>query len=209
MWRRRAKLWRRRKGDLSVTVWGPPGIQTRCPREYLEILFLCQAVPTAGSSRSLSVSLSPPRPRSLSLSPDSLRVFLVDGAVHADGGAQPLHALVVLDAAQHRGQRGPAQAGRARGHDLADAQRGQAVLVRRLQAQLAQDLVGFLQPLLLPGSTKRGSCQGIQLSLCDGPGLVGDGPATDVERWAGTQETPWTLLTSQWQRQIWSQSGQW
>lgn len=125
LWRRRAKLWRRRKGDLSVTLWGPPGIQTRCLRGYLEALLLCQA-----ADPSLCPCLQHPQiPVPVPTTPDSLRMFLVDGAIHTHGGAQPLHALVVLDAAQHRSQRSPTQAGRACGHDLADAQRGQAVLM--------------------------------------------------------------------------------
>ena len=88
----------------------------------------------------------PPAPRCLM---DLLRVLLVDGAIHADGGAQPVHPLVLLDAAQHGGQRGPTEVGRAGGDDLADAVGGQAVLVGWLQAQLGEDLVGFLQPLFL------------------------------------------------------------
>lgn len=82
-------------------------------------------------------------------------MLLVDGAVHADRGAQPVHPLVLLDAPQHGGQGGPAQVGRAGGDDLADAVGGQAVLVGWLQAQLGEDLVGFLQPFFLPGQPKQ------------------------------------------------------
>lgn len=42
---------------------------------------------------------------------DLLGMLLVDGAVHADRGAQPVHPLVLLDAPQHGGQGGPTQVG--------------------------------------------------------------------------------------------------
>lgn len=48
---------------------------------------------------------------SLSLKADSLRVLLVDRAIHTDGGAQPLLALILLDTPQHSCQRGCTQAG--------------------------------------------------------------------------------------------------
>lgn len=73
----------------------------------------------------------------------SLGMFLVDGAIHADGGAKSLLALVLFDAPQDRSQGGCAQAGRARGHNLADSLCGHAVLLQRTQTQTHQDLVGL------------------------------------------------------------------
>ena len=106
--------------------------------------------------------LSPP---ALPILMDSLRMLLVDGAIHTDRGPQPVHPLVLLDASQHGCQGGPAQVGRAGGDDLADAVGGQTVLMRWLQAQLGEDLMGFLQPFFLPARqrTKKDSCLEIQL----------------------------------------------
>ena len=42
---------------------------------------------------------------------DSLGVLLVDGAVDPNSRAQPVHALILLDAPQHGRQCGSAQAG--------------------------------------------------------------------------------------------------
>lgn len=81
----------------------------------------------------------------------SLGMFLVDRAINTDGGAKTLLALVLLDSPQHGGQGGCAQAGRARGHNLADSVCGHTVLLQRTQTQTHQDLVGLLYPILLPG----------------------------------------------------------
>lgn len=78
-------------------------------------------------------------------------MFLVDRAINTDGGAKTLLALVLLDSPQHGGQGGCAQAGRARGHNLADSVCGHTVLLQRTQTQTHQDLVGLLYSILLPG----------------------------------------------------------
>lgn len=85
---------------------------------------------------------------------DSLGVFLVDGAVDPNSRAQPLLAFVLLDALQHGGQGGCAQAGGACGHNLADPVSGHAVLLSRVQAQPHQDLTGLPDAILLPGKQK-------------------------------------------------------
>lgn len=87
---------------------------------------------------------------------DSLRVLLVDGAINPDGGAQPVHAFVLLDAPQHGRQRSRTQAGRACGHDLADPMSSHTVLIRRVQPQPHQDLTGLPDAILLPGEQKQG-----------------------------------------------------
>lgn len=81
----------------------------------------------------------------------SLGMFLVDGAIDADGGAKSLLALVLFDPPQHRSQGGCAQTGRARGHNLADSMRGHTILLQWIQTQAHQDLVGLLDSILIPG----------------------------------------------------------
>lgn len=72
-----------------------------------------------------------------------LRVLFVDGAIHPDGGAQPVDPPVLLQAVEHSGQGSPTKVCRAGGDNLADALGGHAVLVGRLQAQLFQDRAGY------------------------------------------------------------------
>lgn len=77
------------------------------------------------------------------LAAHSLGMFLVNRAINTDGGAKSFLALVLFDAPKYRSQGGCAQAGRARGHNLADSLCGHAVLLQRTQTQTHQDLVGL------------------------------------------------------------------
>lgn len=88
----------------------------------------------------------------------SLWVHLVEGAIHAHGGAQAAHALVVPQLVEDGTQRGGHQVGRAEGHDGADVLHSDAVLVGRLHAQPGQDLFGFVQTFFAPAK-QRGTPQ--------------------------------------------------
>lgn len=81
----------------------------------------------------------------------SLGVFLVDRTIDADGGTKSLLALVLFDPPQHSSQGGCAQAGGARGHNLADSVCGHTVLLQRTETQAHQDLVSLLDSVLIPG----------------------------------------------------------
>lgn len=81
-------------------------------------------------------------------------MHLVEGAIHAHGGAEAAHALVVPQLVEDGAQRGGHQVGRAEGHDGAHVLDGDAVLGGRLHAQPAQDFFGFVQTFFAPAKSK-------------------------------------------------------
>lgn len=81
----------------------------------------------------------------------SLRVYLVECAVHAHRGPEPCQLLVLPQACQDGGQGRGTEVGRAEGDDGADMLHGYAVGLRRLQAQICQDLSCIGKAFLIPG----------------------------------------------------------
>lgn len=85
------------------------------------------------------------------LGPHSLRVDLVERAVHAHRGPQP-HQLLALPEARQDGRQGRrAQVGRAEGDDGADVLDRDAVGLRGVQAQIREDFSRVGKAFFIPG----------------------------------------------------------
>lgn len=81
----------------------------------------------------------------------SLRVYLVDGAIHAHRGPEA-HQLLILPEASQDGRQGcRTEIGRAEGDDGADMLDRNAVGLRRLQAQVREDLSCVGKAFFIPG----------------------------------------------------------
>lgn len=70
----------------------------------------------------------------------SLGVDLVERAVHAHCGPEPHQLLILPEACQDGCQSGCAEIGGAEGDDGTDVLDRNAICIRRLQAQICQDL---------------------------------------------------------------------
>lgn len=79
-------------------------------------------------------------------------MVLVHRTIGSDGGAKLLGRLVVADLPQHGGERGGAEVGGTRGHNLTHSASGGAVLGGWLQIQRPESLLCTHQAFLVTAS---------------------------------------------------------
>lgn len=91
---------------------------------------------------------------------------LIHGPVHTHGHPQGPQATVLPDPTQDGGQAGGHQIGGPEGHYGADVLNSNAVLRRRHQIEVCEDLVRVLQPSFVPGVGRKESKSAYSAGVC-------------------------------------------